>query len=401
MKAWLIAIIAAAAGTAAGFGMAWTERVGTIAPFPADGRAPTDSVVPLTESGERPEVVVEGGVRQGSNYTYDFGVSEVGVVGKHVFVFKNVGTAPLTLRKGEFTCSCTVAELKGNAIPPGGSAEITVEWTPKEYTELFTHGGDIHTNDPAHPVIHLAVTGRVIQAVRAFPADLVFENISANESKTASLSVYDYLGGEFQVTEVKFENPETAEFFDVNITPLTQTEVQGEPDAQGGVRVAVTAKPGLPLGPINQKIRLKLNRPETSEIVAPIHGRVVGDFSFIGPKFDSTRVRLHVGSVKSGEGASRTIHMMIKGPHRRDVEVKVARVSPEGRLEARLGDAREINNGAVVMVPLHVTVPADAPPGDFLGVAESEPVGEIELATTHPDDKTITVTVSFIVEKSK
>ncbi|MBW3599790.1 MAG: hypothetical protein KY475_21285, partial [Planctomycetes bacterium] len=239
-------------------------------------------------------------------------------------------------------------------------------------------------------------TGVDLTRVPIRPDDIVFGNISGRERHEKSLVIYDYRGEELEVTDYQFVNPESAELFEAEFTPLASEELAEEPDAQGGLKVTVTAKSGLPLGPINQRIRLDLNRSDVPTITADIWGRVVGDFSFIGPGFETDRNRLRLGPIPAGEEVSRQLHVMVKGPYRGDVQLEVAEVTPKGSLEAILGEPREINNGAVIMIPLTVRVPPDAPRGDYLGVGR--PAGEIVLRTTHPEVETVSIDVSFIIE---
>jgi hypothetical protein len=204
MRTWIIALVAAFSGLALGGGIAWSEFAGARVPLPGGSRPPTDAAAMPPVVGAQPKAIVEGGVREGAGYTHDFGVGEVGVAGSHTFTIRNVGEVPLTLRRGEFSCSCTTANIEEGeqiAVPPGESTEINVEYTPKEYATMFQHGGEIHTNDPTHPVIRLNIHGRVTESVRAVPEDFVFGGISATEAYTASLTIYGYRDEELEITD--------------------------------------------------------------------------------------------------------------------------------------------------------------------------------------------------------
>ncbi len=402
MRTAILTIGAVVCGLAIGAGMAWSEFAGEESRIPGSGPPPThtpqDAFNATTGEGI-PRVVVEGGEMRDGRIVHNFGAIEFGETGRHTFIFKNEGTAPLVLKKGHFSCKCTLADLAEEPIPPGGSAEILLEWTPKSYTDLFSHGGDIHTNDPARPTVHLAVEGAVVQTIRPVPTDFAFGSISSSSSAAATMTIFNYRSDKLNVEKYEFESPEIAQFYEVNVRPLTADEIAAEKGAKSGVEVTLTAKSGLPLGPINQRIRLSLDQPTPHEIEAAIRGAVVGDISFIAPGFNTDKGVLRLGAVRSSDGAERTVHVMVKGPHRHEIQLTVGRIWPEGVLEAKLGEPREINDGAVIMVPLQVRVKPGSRPADHLGV-KPEDLGVIELETTHPETKKAVLYVSFLVEDS-
>jgi len=56
-------------------------------------------------------------------------------------------------------------------------------------------------------------------------------------------------------------------------------------DAQGGVVLHVTVKPGLPLGTFRQKIKINLNLDNNS-VELPIEGNTVSDVEVAGASWD-------------------------------------------------------------------------------------------------------------------
>ena len=54
--------------------------------------------------------------------------------------------------------------------------------------------------------------------------------------------------------------------------------------SDSAVRAVVTAKSGLPLGAINQTIRVQTNVEDAPELELPIAGAVVSDISIVGAK---------------------------------------------------------------------------------------------------------------------
>lgn len=60
--------------------------------------------------------------------TYDFGKIKQGEMMKHQFKFKNTGHADLIITSASGSCGCTVPQWPKNPIPPGGEANIDVEF---------------------------------------------------------------------------------------------------------------------------------------------------------------------------------------------------------------------------------------------------------------------------------
>jgi hypothetical protein len=65
------------------------------------------------------------------NNMYDFGEVKEGDVVKHEFKFTNTGKVPLLINNVHSTCGCTVPEWPKEAIQPGQSNTIKVEFNTK------------------------------------------------------------------------------------------------------------------------------------------------------------------------------------------------------------------------------------------------------------------------------
>ncbi|MEM8526728.1 MAG: DUF1573 domain-containing protein [Bacteroidota bacterium] len=63
--------------------------------------------------------------------TYDFGSVAEGEKVRHVYKFKNTGDEPLVISNARGSCGCTVPQWPQEAIAPGESNEIVVEFNSK------------------------------------------------------------------------------------------------------------------------------------------------------------------------------------------------------------------------------------------------------------------------------
>ena len=156
------------------------------------GRKETDGDTPATASPTRsgPRVAVD-------REEHNFGKADVGVTGRHPFVFTNTGNEPLVLSQGRSTCGCCTcvcaAQLPQGAISPGRSAKVTLEWKSKLYVGPFRQTATILTNDPDRREVTLLIVGRFAGPVGVVPLQLSFNSLRTGHAATADVRLYTYL----------------------------------------------------------------------------------------------------------------------------------------------------------------------------------------------------------------
>jgi hypothetical protein len=91
---------------------------------------------------------------------FDFGTVTVNEPGSHKFKIKNIGQSPLVIYRPLYGSSRPAAPPR-KEIPPGASAEIELNFTPREATSCFAKTTALWTNDPAHPKLELKLFGIV------------------------------------------------------------------------------------------------------------------------------------------------------------------------------------------------------------------------------------------------
>jgi hypothetical protein len=62
--------------------------------------------------------------------SHNFGKIKQDTQNKYKFKFTNTGPNPLIIENATGSCGCTVPEYPKEPIPPGGTGEITVEYSP-------------------------------------------------------------------------------------------------------------------------------------------------------------------------------------------------------------------------------------------------------------------------------
>jgi len=388
MKASTVVIIAALLGCALGTGI-------SVANFGLSGAALQMQATvepPLPNVGAQPKLLVD-------SKHHDFGVVDRDVTVRHVFEFTNRGEGVLKLKRGGTSCTrCTITELAKDEVAPGETVGVTVEYLTAYAQPQFSQTATILTNDPAEPRVELNIYGTVRTRYRVVPSSVVLSKVSANESKATYVTIFSYLSDQVELVSHGFSEPESAQYFEVRGEPVAKDKIM-EPDAKGACRVEVLVKPGLPWGPIRQRIRLELKMSgdeKNTELELPVMGTVDSDISLVGRGWHADTSRLVLGSFPRAEGASRTVSIMVHGPHRNDVQVRLLKADPEW-LQVTLGEPTKYTD-VTVQIPLTVAVPPGSPPGSHLGVGGA-PVAEVLLETTHPQVREIRMNVQFLIEQ--
>jgi len=376
-------------GVGIGLGTAqWRLRIATW-DSGADQSEPTAATVESKSPGAAPKAVVD-------QTDFDFGTLDLSGSGSHDFVLSNAGDAPLKIEKGETSCRCTMSEIERDTIAPGESAKITISWKPTETPGPYRQTAVILTNDPANPRITLTISGRTVTAVMFRPQQLVFSRVTAGDTAEAEARLYCYLDQPMEITGRAWSDAATAQWFDAALRPLTAEELKEDASARSGSLVSVTLRPGLPQGPIRQSLVVQTNLESVPKLTLPIEGVVGSEITVAGAGWNAEAGLLNLGEVSRESGVKRRLLLVVRGEHRREVRIEIERSAPD-ILKVELGQPQEINQGAVIQVPLLVEVPKNSPPANHLGSQQGK-LGEILLKTTHPHVPQLRLLVRFIVE---
>jgi hypothetical protein len=359
--------------------------------FPQVRASASRPVVAPATGQSRPKAVVVNGE------THDFGMMEQNTKKSHAFVFRNDGNLPLTLEKISTTCKCTVSEVGSGLVEPGKTGNVTLEWEAKTGETEFSQSAEIRTNDPDRGTVRLVVYGKVRQAIHTDQREFVFNQVSANDEYTSHVRVYCFLEDDFKIESTELKEAASADQFEIKTTPLSAEDLKKEPGSKSGYDIAVTLKPGLSLGTLNQRLMLKHNLASQPPIVIPFAGKIASDIYLGGPKVQTDSNVVSLGDLEKGAGAELTIFVIVKGPHRDETTIQLTGVEPASSLQAVLGEpSRE--NPKIVRYPLTIRVPKSAEPGNFFGVGEDGRMGEIFFTTTHPHTPKFSVKVRFLIK---
>jgi hypothetical protein len=332
---------------------------------------------------------------QVDNPHFDFGRMQRGTTRSHEFVIRNVGKSALKLRVGGTSCKCTLGEVSDKPVEPGQSTTVKMEWSAKSDSGPFRQTATIFTNDPLQSQIELVIDGQIMATSGVEPPEVVFDKMSVGESKSAQVYVMAMLQDDLTVSDAVLSDPTTRDKFDVKIEPVEPAELPNK-NARRGVRVTITSKGDLPVGRFNQWLSLRTNLPEAEKLDIPVIGRVVGDISVHGPRWNEEHGAVTIGSVKSGEGGKAKVNIVVRGSDAAKIEFALLSKTPDV-LKVTLGQPQQLKP-TLVHLPVEIEVPAGTGPMVHLDTAQGE-AGKIVLSTTHPKIKELSLGVRFAVER--
>lgn len=339
-----------------------------------------------THDGERllPRVVVEQTV-------HDFGIMNPLNVGEHVFVIRNEGDAPLRLSDNGTSCKCTFAHLPTAPVPPGGSAEVRIQWNTGN-DPVYAHSAWLATNDPQQPEIELRVEGKVQVLWDAIPRSVQFPDQDPGTTSRSTVILYSRTWKQFSIASGR----STPEGITWEARPLDE-ERGNELGALSGYELELTAPADLPKGAFHGALHLELipysdsGEPEESRVLElEVAGRVHSRISVFGSAIDETQSLVQLGVAAPGEQLHKRLVVRLRDPELPRADQIRLEVEPK-HLRAELCAHDSSATKGIYMLDL--IVPADAPEGAFLGSKH----GTVRIVVDHPRIPELALPVSFAV----
>jgi hypothetical protein len=257
----------------------------------------------ISAGGPHPKAVVE-------EESYNFGKMILGETGRHAFVIRNEGEAPLKLKKGVVLCKCTVPDIPGGEIAPGESVEVMLEWRPEGTTDAFDKYAEIWTNDPENEKLRLTITGEVTTLVRVEPpAPWTVNSIRESEPTTFTGAI---ASGRDQFEVVSVET--TADWLSLEYRPLDVGQLEELGDGMSsGYALSGTIRPEMPVGRFEEKIiirtDLKTETQDAHTLELVVNGTRPGPFSIIGRAWHGREMSVSMENVDAAQGKSVTVSM--------------------------------------------------------------------------------------------
>ncbi|MFM9944768.1 MAG: DUF1573 domain-containing protein, partial [Bacteroidia bacterium] len=93
--------------------------------------------------------------------TVDFGKIMEGTISKHSFKYKNTGNQPLVIEHVSVTCGCTAPKWTKQALLPGDTASVYIEFDSRNKMGQVAKGVNLMTNCP-EPLIGLIILANIV-----------------------------------------------------------------------------------------------------------------------------------------------------------------------------------------------------------------------------------------------
>jgi hypothetical protein len=409
-----IGLVGAAAVIGMGLGwLTYQSRYSGPTEFgPFASQAPVSAAeVSLKKQGGGPRTYPKLEVVNGEEY--QFGVMEPGGEGKHIFVVRNVGAAPLELTVVGSTCKCTVGTLKDSQVAPGEQTEIVMTWVAKSDIEEFGQSATLRTNDPTRDELSLRITGRVISTMTMNPRTFAIGDVESSESIRLDSIVYS-----FSKTPIK---PISQVFSDLDMTGRSKFTVEEiSPESTGDAQFATATQafklgieiaPGLRQGPIRENLTFEfvpasaVNEAGSfdpdliSRFTAEVTGKVVGAITLV----ESQRVYngsegyvFTMGEFDPKSDKPLRANILIRGPQRDSIKLTVGEVEPAGVLKAELGEP--VGRNTTVLVPLLLWIDPAAKPIELMGRGNDD-FGTVWIQSEGPEISPLRLRVRFATSK--
>jgi hypothetical protein len=135
---------------------------------------------------------------------YEFGEVEEGTNVEIVYIFKNTGTIPLTIKDVKPGCGCTIASEWDRVVEPGKNGRIPVTFKSDGYPGDVIKTVDVITDIPDKPVVPLTLKGKVKNSfAEVSPRNIWLAEVSsATKELSGAFYIKNNSGIPFRIKEV-------------------------------------------------------------------------------------------------------------------------------------------------------------------------------------------------------
>lgn len=145
--------------------------------------------------------------------TFDFGEIFEDRELTHTFVIKNIGDAPLEIKKIDSDCACTAAD-SDRRIPPGGVGRIKLTIAPYSVLHKFAKKTKVFFNDPDQGEVILTMKGEAKPFIEIQPSHIIRFRGKPGEELRDQVRFISHLPGHWEIKGFKTTIPQ---FIDVTV----------------------------------------------------------------------------------------------------------------------------------------------------------------------------------------
>ncbi len=369
--------------------VSWVSRSGVpMGASSTDGTAhsgteKTENPLTISETGPYPKAVLENGM-------HEFGSIELGQTGRHVFVVRNEGDAPLLLKKGLVQCKCTVPEISDEpvTVAPGETLEIPMTWKPADPMEEFHQMAQIWTNDPENQELELHVKGAVERLFYLLPkGEWQVNRASDDEAFRFEGVLMSPLLDEFNIVDYT----SSTDSLTVEFEPFRKDALRFD-NMKSGYKIRGSITGETPVGKFRETLTLVTDMAEGRKVTISLVGMFPGPFSILGKDWIGSLMQLKLGDVKASEGRTAQLVMFVtRGEEPVQLEVKEAN-PPFLQLDIERDETFDVPTREKFL--LTITVPPGSPQGSWTG----DDVATIIVGTNRENAPELELGVEMVVK---
>lgn len=316
---------------------------------------------------------------------FEFGDMPLGTTKTHPFVIKNEGTAPLKLEKGPLQCKCTMPALKDKEIPPGGQAEVILEWKPLAVQSGFEKEAVIWTNDPANPRLGLQIVGNVVSDDFWEPTDnFSIDALGQGQEKTVTGFIGSRTRDDLKIEKVDQVNNSLK----VEYAPADEATLKAK-DAKVGFVFNITVPASDDIALIRETVTVTVNSATNTHIIWQVFGSRVGPINIIGNGWYAEKQLVQLGHFRSAEGIEKTFSLILKDPAEKPLEITSVKVDGPIQVSLVKDEKWAVKTNERYFMKVKFV------PGGQIGVRNADNPIPVTLTTNHPKIPTMNFNVSY------
>lgn len=208
---------------------------------------------------------------------------DMGLVAADDFTFRdmpiyNKGEQPLVISNITTQCPCTTGEMVDDTIPPGGTGTMRIRLDPnivQGYTsrKVLT----IHSNDPVHPNIRVAVNAKLEGALEFSDNAIAFpEPIQQGQSGQHSIRITQTTKEPITITDTTLRGAPQGMSLDVKLVPGNERANADFPEWE----VIVAIGPETPSGNYEPIAEIRYDEGRTLKKSFAVRATVEGIYNF-------------------------------------------------------------------------------------------------------------------------
>jgi len=210
-----------------------------------------------------------------SQTDHSWGTVERGAQLSHQFTLTNTTGKEVRIKSVTPSCHCVSPMVTDYTIPPGGTSIIDARMNTSVFLGSKTVTITVTFDRPRRGELQLRVSAVSNGGANATSSELDFGAAPAGQKLEKKL-ILDFTGG----ADRKIESVE----FNKDRVAATYKELERKPDLVR-YELTVALSENLPIGPLEEKVRIKTNDPKTPETFVVAKARVEGQLTLVPDSF--------------------------------------------------------------------------------------------------------------------